>query len=63
MARVSRAAAASHRHDSRGTINSSFEAVDMYPSISSLRTIQAEEERDQRNYVELMQAGKQSSLM
>ena len=53
MARVSRAAAAHRR--GRSSTGDTHEAVDLYPSINSLRSIQAKE--DVRNYRELFVSG------
>ncbi len=61
MARVSRTAAAkSQRHgsgDSGATVRSDNDTVDLYLSINSLRSIQAQEEGNRRSFKELCMSG------
>ncbi len=61
MARVSRTAAAkSQRHgsgDSGATVRSDSDTVDLYLSINSLRSIQAQEEGNRRSFKELCMSG------
>ena len=62
MARVARAVAATNNRRAvdvadGGVTAEAREALDMYPSISSLRSIQVEEEENSMNFQELILAG------
>ncbi len=59
MARVSRTTAAKHRHSAGNSdsVATMVEAVDVYPSLNSLRSLQEAEEEQKRSFKELIMAG------